>query len=382
MVNEVDIENNSGVVDRHASNSKSKSDENGGGGANGSFHLMNSKGAVASEKNSSDDLTALTAKVLEFILCFVSLQASYLIWGMMQELIMNTEFTPTPSVPTGKFPSAVFCVFSNRILAIVVSAAVCYYKNGTLNLKAPLLAFTPCALSNTVSSWSQYQALTYVSFALQTVFKSVKILPVMLMGRILKGTQYSFAEYVEAVVITMGVVMFSLSKASWVATTPQYEVMGIGLLTLYILSDSFTSQWQSRVYRDYSQVDSFQMMFGVNVSAVLLTSGALLLSGELGLVLEFIRYNPMALHYNIITAICSSSGQFVIYYIIKRYGPVVFTIMMTTRQMLSIVLSSYYFGHEMPLQSITGSLLVFSGILYSSYRQLTGGGDNARRPRK
>lgn len=113
---------------------------------------------------------------------------------------MDTSFKPTPLTPDGKFPSAVFCVFSNRILAIVASAAMCYWRHGTLRLSAPLLAFTPCALSNTISSWSQYQALVYVSFALQTIFKSIKILPVMLMGRLLKGASYSYTEYGEALV--------------------------------------------------------------------------------------------------------------------------------------------------------------------------------------
>ncbi|RYG96097.1 hypothetical protein EON65_54940, partial [archaeon] len=312
----------------------------------------------------------LIKSVGEFALCFLALQASYLTWGMMQESIMNTTFNSTPLTPSGKFPSAVFCVFSNRVLAIIASAAVVYWKHKSLNLAAPLLAFTPCALSNTVSSWSQYEALLFVSFALQTIFKSIKILPVMFMGRVLKGTKYETAEYIEAGVITCGVTMFSLSKASWVAATPEYEFYGICLLCLYVMADSFTSQWQSKVYKDYNKVDSFQMMYGVNVSASIITCFALVFSGELTLAIEFLQHNPLALYYNIITAVCSSTGQFVIYYIIKRYGPVVFTIMMTTRQMLSILISNYYFGHEMSLQSIFGCVLVFGAILFSSYRQM------------
>ena len=46
--------------------------------------------------------------------------------------------------------------------------------------------------------------------------------------------------------------------------------------------DSFTSQWQSRVYKDHPGVDQFQMMFAVNSWSILLTLGALLLSGEVG----------------------------------------------------------------------------------------------------
>ena len=47
--------------------------------------------------------------------CFIGLQVSYLTWGYVQEKVMTTEYT------TGKFPSATFCVFSNRVLAVKVS---------------------------------------------------------------------------------------------------------------------------------------------------------------------------------------------------------------------------------------------------------------------
>lgn len=121
--------------------------------------------------------------------CFFGLQFSYLTWGMMQELIMTTTFTPTPGATDGKFPSPSFCVFSNRFLAIIIAYVVCLRVHGTVRCTAPAWAFLPCAISNTTSSWAQYSSLQYVSFPLQNIFKSTKVIPVMLMGMLLKGTQ-------------------------------------------------------------------------------------------------------------------------------------------------------------------------------------------------
>ena len=170
-----------------------------------------------------------------------------------------------------RIPYATFCVFSNRFLAIIISAAVCLIKHRSLSSAAPLISFTPCAVSNTLSSWAQYQALSYVGFSLQTIFKSTKILPAMLMGYILKKTKYNFIDYFEAFGITFGVLIFSFSNDNQ-ATTISAEVVGILLLSLYVLSDSFTAQWQSTIYRDYGKIDQFQMMFGVNLSAIIITS--------------------------------------------------------------------------------------------------------------
>jgi adenosine 3'-phospho 5'-phosphosulfate transporter B2 len=97
---------------------------------------------------------------------------------------------------------------------------------------------------------------------------------------------------------------------------------------------------------------------------------ALVFSGELPEIIEFLTYNPTALYYNIITAICSTTGQFAIFYTIKRFGPDVFTVIMTTRQMLSIVVSNYLFNHAMSLQSYVGASIVFTVIGYSIYRKV------------
>jgi len=185
------------------------------------------------------------AQAFKFLLCFIGLQASYLTWGYMQELIMTTEFEPTQGAPSGHFPSAAFCVFSNRFLAVIVAICAVRIKHGAVfaNNAAPLWVFTPCALSNTMSSWSQYASLNYVSFPVQTVFKSSKIIPVMMMGKFLKGTSYPVGQYVEAVCITTGVAIFSFASKS-ASNDTTTELVGLMFLLMYISFDSFTSQWQ------------------------------------------------------------------------------------------------------------------------------------------
>jgi hypothetical protein len=67
-------------------------------------------------------------RTMLFIFCFVGLQASYLTWGFMQELVMTTKFRPTKLAPDGFFPSSAFCVFINRIAAMVVAWYVMSFR--------------------------------------------------------------------------------------------------------------------------------------------------------------------------------------------------------------------------------------------------------------
>lgn len=303
----------------------------------------------------------------KFALCFCGLQASYLTWGYMQELIMTTQFTPTDRVPSGKFPSAAFCVFSNRFLAVIVAAIAVKIKHGSLfdNNTAPLWAFTPCALSNTMSSWSQYASLKYVSFPVQTVFKSSKIIPVMMMGKFLKGTSYPLTQYAEALLITIGVAIFSIASKN-PSKNADTEFIGLIFLLMYISFDSFTSQWQDKIYVQYGRanVDAYQMMLGVNVSAICITTAGLVITGDLPVVWEFLAANPIVLRYNIITAITSASGQLCIFYTIKEFGPIAFTVIMTTRQMFSICISAVVFGHTISAKAFMGAFMVFAVLFY------------------
>ena len=153
-------------------------------------------------------------RVIVFTCCFVGLQVSYLLWGLLQEKIMTTNYTVTTSHPdssavvpihsqssftplpshasqaagseirTFQFHDSQFLVLVNRVLAFVVAVTVIIAKNrisgkrisykklsslrsGKTYSIAPLHEFSFCSLSNILSSWCQYEALKYVNFPTQ-----------------------------------------------------------------------------------------------------------------------------------------------------------------------------------------------------------------------
>jgi len=303
---------------------------------------------------------------------FVGLQSSYILWGFMQEKVMSQLYgDDCDNHPENceKFPSANFCVMSNRTLAIMIGLAVTLYRHRTITFAgAPLTSFAPCAMSNTMSSWGQYEALKFISFPLQTLAKSTKIIPVMIMGKVLNKRTYPWIEYAEAAMISVGVNVFMLSEkeSDNDKTTKLY---GIALLVLYVTSDSFTSQWQSRVYKDYPKVDQFQMMCAVNFWAIIFSITQWIVFGEAGPTMRFLSKYPTSIYDNILISITSATGQLFIFYTIKTFGPVVFTIIMTTRQIFSLVLSTIIFGHQAGLFGWLGVAIVFATLFYQVHRK-------------
>merc|ERR1712086_1145621 len=102
----------------------------------------------------------------------------------------------------------------------------------------------------------------------------------------LHGQQYPLSEYMEAGVISFGIGLFMLTNAEEQDSDESSSMFWIMLLSAYVFFDSFTSQWQSSVFKK-QKVDQYQMMFGVNTWSIFMTLGALMLSGELGNCISF-----------------------------------------------------------------------------------------------
>ena len=71
----------------------------------------------------------------------------------------------------------------------------------------------------------------------------------------------------------------------------------------------------------------------------------------------------------LVLSITSASGQLVIYYTIKEFGPVIFTIMMTVRQILSLLISCGLNSHSLQLYSWVAVAFVFLVVFRRIYRK-------------
>ncbi|CAH2095015.1 unnamed protein product [Euphydryas editha] len=143
---------------------------------------------------------------LELAFCFTGLMGAYLVWGLLQEKIMTQNYV-MPDGTLLRFNDSQFLVFINRLLGFLI-ALTRLLSTGQQVIAAPLYKFSYCSLTNIISAWCQYEALKYVSFPTQVLSKSCKVIPVMLMGKLISRNKYETYEYVTAVLISIGMVLF------------------------------------------------------------------------------------------------------------------------------------------------------------------------------
>ena len=147
---------------------------------------------------------------------------------------------------------------------------------------------------------------------------------------------------------------------------------GVMLLFLFLFFDSFTSQWQSRMFQRHRDLSMIELMFATSAFSTILSMITLIHNKELGPALSFMyRHQEIHLHF-LVFSICSTIGQLFIFYTIKNFGAVVFTIIMTTRVLLSITLSCFLYEHKVTSMGFLGLMLVLAAVCYRIKRKVQG----------
>jgi len=282
-------------------------------------------------------------------------------YGVIQERIM--------SEPYGSefFTISVFLVLCNRIVAILYALGMIKCKGEEFANKAPLWKYLAISFSNVAATWCQYEALRYVSFPVQMLGKSFKMMPVMLWGIAISGKRYGVKDWSIALGVTWGVTQFLLSgeiKSKHAAA--ESSLYGLLLLLAFLVCDGFTSTFQEKLFREHKTSKHNQMLY-VNSGSAVVSGGSLLLSGKTVQAIGFCFAHPdFVAHAGTLSA-CAVSGQFFIYSLVKEYGALTLAATMNLRQVLSILTSYMLYLHPITFLQSVGLVLVFCSLFYKTY---------------
>ena len=309
------------------------------------------------------------------IFCSLMLNITFVAWGALQERMLTRRY---PRYTGEYFVYSYALVFTNRFWTLIMSGILWMYLKPRRSQTTVIYEYSFPSISNMLSSWCQYEALRYVSFPSTTLFKSFKLAPVMLMGKILGNKTYPQYDYVVAVLIGVGIAMFMTSTDDlqfgydYLGEQVSATWTGIMLLFLYLFFDSFTSQFQSRMFQRHRDLSMVELMLATSAFSTVLSLITLIHTKELYPAWNFVTtHSEIHLHF-FLFSICSTIGQLFIFYTIRNFGAVVFTLIMTTRILLSIALSCVLYGHTVSATGFFGLMLVLGAVIYRIRRKAQG----------
>lgn len=303
------------------------------------------------------------SRVLKMIFAVSGIMTTLVIYGILQEKIMRVPY----GVDNEYFKYSLFLVFCNRLMTSAVSAGTLIASRKAIDPVAPVYKYCLISMSNILTTTCQYEALKYVSFPVQTLAKCAKMIPVMIWGTLIMQKRYKGYDYFLALLVTLGCSIFILfpsgADLSPYSKGRENTVWGVSLMVGYLGFDGFTSTFQDKLFKGYDMEIHNQIFYTTLCSCVLSLSG-LILEGHLFQAIDFVYHHRDCFFDIALLSTVATTSQFFISYTIRTFGALTFATIMTTRQLVSIVLSCVWFGHPLSWEQWIGSVIVF-GALYT-----------------
>jgi len=285
------------------------------------------------------------------------------IYGVLQERIMSEPYTN--GTLTEMFTTSAFLVFINRIVAVLYAGSMITVKRDEFKNQAPLWKYGAVSISNVAASWCQYEALKHVTFPVQMLGKSFKMMPVMAWGMCISSKRYSLTDWTVAIVVTGGVTEFLLTGNISSKHSHGTSWVGLVLLALFLAFDGFTSTFQEKLFKEHKTSKYNQMLY-VNSWSTLVSLITMIAMGDLVPAFAFCGHHGSLIGDAIALSIAAVAGQWFIYSQVKEFGALVFAATMNVRQVVSIIVSYIRYHHVITGLQVLGLVLVFVALFYKS----------------
>uniref|UniRef100_A0A804HPT2 UDP-galactose/UDP-glucose transporter 2-like n=1 Tax=Musa acuminata subsp. malaccensis TaxID=214687 RepID=A0A804HPT2_MUSAM len=219
-------------------------------------------------------------------------------------------------------------------------------------------------------------SLAFLNYPAQLMFKSTKVLPVMIMGAFIPGLRrkYPLHEYISAVLLVVGLILFTLADAQ---TSPNFSVIGVVMVSSALVMDSFVGNLQEAIFTMNPEttqvtqvlcpliltVSQMEMLFCSTVVGLPLLIPPMLLTGEL-----FTAWNSCKEHlyvYAVLVfeAMATYVGQVSVLSLVAIFGAATTALVTTARKAVTLLLSYLIFTKPLTEQHCSGLLLIAMGIV-------------------
>ncbi|EGR32304.1 hypothetical protein IMG5_088880 [Ichthyophthirius multifiliis] len=298
-------------------------------------------------------------KEFKFILGVGGIYVSYIYYGLTQEKMLqkqklfNIQQTNKNISFSTKYKSNIIqeqtrfnqpwallflqCLFS-FIVAFLVN--IIYYDQSK---KIPISYQIQYGFYNAFSMLGSNTALKYMSYPLQALFKSCKVLSVLIVGLIFGKTNHQISQYLCGFIVTIGIVGFNLQEQKS-GNSKQTSLFGIALILGSLFSDGMLAEKQDMTRKLYNP-SSWYLMQITSMWCSIFSILYALIFNQFWSFIEFCQNYREGFIDILSISFMGCIGQVFIFYTIKNFGPFLLALVTTTRKFFTVLCSIVYFGH-------------------------------------
>lgn len=320
--------------------------------------------------------------VAQMCMCVVGIYICFAWWSLKQERVATQTYDMADGTKArfrspfvinliqsacATFVALALLLLSSQPLIAVGSSGATYTRQWIG--KAIMIGF--CC---TFASPFGYAAMSRLSYPIVLTMKMGKMLPVVIVGTLWHRTKYSVEKYWTVLLITCGVISFSMLEESHehADTGRSSSLLGLALVFVNLIIDGFTCSTQDVLVKKFHWSGN-RVMLTTNTFAVLWSAAALIAfellpsngitTRELSNSIAFFVQQPDALVDVALMGLTNALGQFFIFQTIALFGTLTVTAMTLVRKVGSVLLSIYINNHQVSDGQWLSLAVVLLGVL-------------------
>jgi UDP-galactose transporter B1 len=300
------------------------------------------------------------SQFLKFLIGAGGIYCTYIYYGLIQEKIFNTDYT---GVKGQRFSySFAILLFQNLFSFILASMLNRYHynlKKSAMDLKTEL-TIAGCNFGTMICANT---ALSFVSYPVQALMKSSKIISILMVSLIFAGAtkkKYTASQYFSGFIITSGIVVFNLFQGKSKGDK-ETSVIGLVLLVVSLFCDGMIGLKQNEAKEKFKPT-AFDQMESSNKWCLLFTFVFAVVSFQMGPFIFYTLLYPAVIIDLITIALLGTLGQVFIFYTIFNFSPLILSIVTTTRKFFTVIASIFFYAHPINGTQWASIALVFFGV--------------------
>jgi solute carrier family 35 (UDP-galactose transporter), member B1 len=219
---------------------------------------------------------------------------------------------------------------------------------------------------NFATQFASNYSLKFVNYPFMVLAKSAKVLPVIFAGWARGIIKLRNDQFVIAVAISAGLIIFNSSKMSGLADE---SLFGVALVLTSLMFDGLASSEQDKNHRETKREFAYFSMF-YNNACILLINIAIfayqcIATGDDSL--QRMIAEPSLLRDTLLISFAGAVGQIFIYLTISLFDGYKLSIATTSRKCVSVVISAQFFDHKFTPLQWTGASLVLGSTCAEVY---------------
>lgn len=272
-------------------------------------------------------------KWLIFLVGAAGIFSSFLVQGISQETLY-TKFNFRQTIFFTFIQFFGYFLFSSGFIVKLIQKKE--------NLHSSIQFYSLTSFSLCLSMGFSNLSVEKLSYPTAVLFKSSKMIPVMIGNMIFLKKKYSFLEILSILMIVTGLIGISYSDK---VSKNQFNISGVILAILSLSADAHASTMQEKalIENGASQNEVISMMYLIGS---IITFFVALVTGQLFQGINCCIQNPSMIFYLACFAFLGSIGVQFIYLIMKSFGSLVTVTVTSLRKAMTVCLSFILFPNK------------------------------------